>query len=152
MKHEWHEQIQRHVSGQSSAEEAAALQQALHEDAELRDLYLDYVNLEAALGAAAQRMTFAGYENERTATFSQPSAWSSRRSGRWLAAAAAGLILAIFLVLPKHRDPAPPHPDVAAAIASTQGAIARMSFTPPSSASLGTSPTASLLDSPGIPQ
>jgi len=53
MTNHWHEQIQRYVNGQSSAEEAAALHEALNEDAELRALYLDYMNLDAALAAAA---------------------------------------------------------------------------------------------------
>ena len=59
MKNHWHEQIQRYVNGQASAEEAAALQAALNEDAELRALYLDYMNLDVALGAAAEAATIA---------------------------------------------------------------------------------------------
>ena len=53
MKNNAHEQIQRYMNGQASTEEAAALQTALKNDADLRALYLDYMNLDVALAGAA---------------------------------------------------------------------------------------------------
>ena len=53
MNNDWHAQIQCYMNGQAGAEEVAALQAALQADAGLRALYLDYMNLDAALGAAA---------------------------------------------------------------------------------------------------
>ena len=60
MKRYWHEQIQRYVAGESTQEETIALQQALKDDAELRALYLDYLNLDVALGAAAEAEAMTG--------------------------------------------------------------------------------------------
>ena len=57
MKSHWHEQIQRYVNGLASPAEAAALQAALNQDAELRALYLDYMNLDVALSAAAEMIS-----------------------------------------------------------------------------------------------
>jgi anti-sigma factor RsiW len=57
MKNHWHEDIQQYLNGQANAEEASALQAALGEDAELRALYLDYINLDVALAAAAEAAT-----------------------------------------------------------------------------------------------
>jgi WD40 repeat protein len=53
MNARWHEQMQRFVDGQLSGEECAALEKALTEDAELRAWYVDYMNLDVALAAAA---------------------------------------------------------------------------------------------------
>ena len=45
--------VQRYADGLASAEEVAQLQAALRADAELRRSFLDYVNLDSALVAAA---------------------------------------------------------------------------------------------------
>jgi anti-sigma factor RsiW len=153
MKNDWHEQIQRYVDGKSSDQEAAALHQALTDDAALRALYLDYVNLEVALVDAAERSLLRGNEIDRTATFPNPSAAKSPRAWRWLAAAAACVALLVFVVLSsKRREPEPTRPDVAATFASTQRAIAKLSLEPASPLAWSTSPTASLLAPPPAPQ
>ena len=77
------------LNGQASAEEAAALQAALNEDAELRALYLDYMNLDVALGAAAEAATITENGMGGIATFPRSPAQSSPHYWRWLAAAAA---------------------------------------------------------------
>ena len=152
MKNHWHEQIQRHLNGQSSTEEAAALHEALNEDAELRALYLDYMNLDVALGAAAEMATIVENGTDRTTTFPQPPARLSPHYWRWLAAAAACAALVVFAMLPKHRDASRARPDIAAIIASTQSHIARLSIEPPTLFPAWASPTASLLDPPRIPE
>jgi WD40 repeat protein len=53
MTDHWHEQVRRYADGLSTAEESASLEKALVESAELRAWYLDLMNLEVALGAAA---------------------------------------------------------------------------------------------------
>ena len=53
MNTDWHDIIQRYIAGTLADEESAALQDALKADAELRALYLDYMNLDVALEAAA---------------------------------------------------------------------------------------------------
>jgi anti-sigma factor RsiW len=153
MKNDWHEQIQRYVDGKSSDQEAAALQQALTEDGELREYYLDYVNLEVALGDAAENSLLMGNEIGRTAIFPKPSAGTSSQSWGWLAAAAACVALLVFVLLSaKHREPEPTRPDFAATFASTQRAIAQLSLEPASPFAWTTSPTASLLSPPPPPQ
>ncbi len=152
MKNHWHEQIQRHLNGQSSAEEAAAMHQALSDDAELRALYVDYANLDVALGAAADKTIFGGDELDRTVNFPPARSWRSPQSWRWLAAAAACATAIAFFVLSKPRHSAPARPDIAATIASTQSAIARLSVEPVSSLPWWTSPTASLLNPPVLRQ
>jgi hypothetical protein len=152
MTHHWHEHIQRYASGQAGAEEAAALQAALNENAELRALYLDYMNLDVALSAAAEAATIAENGISGIATFPRSPAQSSPHYGRWLAAAAACLALAMIGILPRHRDPSPTRPDVAAACSRTQEAIARLSLEPPSVFPAWASPTASMLDQPPPPK
>jgi anti-sigma factor RsiW len=152
MKHHWHEQIQRYVSGQASAEEVAALQAALNEDAELRALYLDYMNLDVALGAAAEAAMGAENGMGGIATFPRSPTQSSRHYRRWLAAAAAACVaLLVFGMLPRHRNPSPTPPDVAAC-SVTQEAIERLSVEPPSVFPAWASPTASMLDQPPPPK
>src|SRR5882757_4174852 len=117
MNDQWHERIQRYVDGQSSAEEAAALEAALNEDAELRALYLDYMNLDVALGAAAEMATIVENEADKTTAF---PAQLSPHYWRWLAATAACAALAVLAMLPKHRNSSRAQPDLAATISSTQ--------------------------------
>lgn len=152
MKTHWHEHIQRYLNGQSSAEEAAALHQALNEDAELRSLYVDYANLDVALGVAAENADFTEDEFGKTLSFPTTRSRSSPRSWQWLAAAAACAALIGFFVLAKSRESAPARPDIAATIAATQSAISRLSVEPAASPSLWTSPTASLLAPPVLLQ
>ncbi len=152
MKNDWHEQIQRYAGGQASAEEAAALQAALSADAELRALYLDYMNLDVALGAAAEAATIAENGIRGIATSPRSPARSSAGYGRWLAVAAACLALAVIRMLPRHHNPSPTRPDVVAVCSRTQAAIARVSVAPPSVFPAWASPTASMLDQPPPPK
>ena len=152
MTNHWHEQIQRYVNGQSSAEEAAALHEALNEDAELRALYLDYMNLDVALGAAAEAATITEIEVGQADSFSRPFARLSSHPWRWVAAAAACAVLVMLVMLPRHRDSSRLRPDFAITISSAQSAIARLSYEPDTSLPTWMSPTASLLDQPRLPQ
>ncbi len=152
MNADWHEQIQRCMTGDATPEEIAALQAALNDDAELRALYLDYMNLDAALGAAAETAAITENETGRiTAFFPRPSARLSPRYWGWLAATAACAALIVFSMLPKHRNSVRVRPDIVAAISATESAIARLSVEPPSLFPAWASPTASLLDQPRIP-
>jgi anti-sigma factor RsiW len=153
MRNEWHEQIQRYVDGKSSDEEAASLQQALAEDAELRRTYLDYVNLDVALGDASEKWLLAERKDDRAANSPKATFEKSAGSWRWIAAAAACLALVLFVMLSnRRRAPEPARPDFAATFASTQHAIARLSLEPAPSLTWSTSPTASLLASSPAPQ
>jgi len=151
MKLTWHEQIQRYVAGESTQEETIALQQALKDDAELRALYLDYLNLDVALGAAAEAATMTGNENARMAIIPGPSAWWILHSWRWIAAAGACAALVVLTIFPRQHDTSwarPEPPDLGATLSSTQNAIARLSLEPVSSFPGWMSPTASMLRLP----
>ena len=152
MKHHWHEQIQRYVNGQAGAEEVAALQAVLNEDAELRALYLDYMNLDVALGSAADAATVTESGIGGITACPCSPAPSSPHHGRWFATAAACTAVLLLALLPGHRDPSQTCPDAAAACSSAQEAIARLSVEPPSSFPAWVSPTASMLDQPSIPK
>lgn len=95
MNHDWHDLVQRYIAGTLTDDEALALQNALKSDKDLRALYLDYMNLDVALGSHAEsRMAV----NE---ILTSPMAGEISRSTRWLswrplAAAAAGLVLGMF--------------------------------------------------------
>jgi anti-sigma factor RsiW len=144
LKSHWHEQIQRYINGLASPAEAAALQAALSGDAELRALYLDYMNLDAALSATAETMTFTENGRNGIATFPGPHLGSSPLHWRWLAAAATCAALIILVLLPRHRISSRARLDVAA-ISSTQSAIERLSVQPPPLIPDWASPTASML-------
>jgi anti-sigma factor RsiW len=153
MKPHWHESIQQYVDGQSSAEEAAALLKGLNEDAELRALYLDYINLDMALGAMADVAAVNENSPKRITSLHEAYAGSSPHYWRWAAAAAAAIaVLIVFAMLPRVSKPLRTGQDVAAAIASSQGAIARLSFDTTSALPAWMSPTASLLEPPTVPQ
>ena len=76
------------------------------------------------------------------------------RSGRRLmpALAAGVALLLVIVVIFTRREPSRARPDIAAIIASTQSAIARLSIEPPTLFPAWASPTASLLDPPRIPE
>lgn len=152
MNTDWHEQIQRYMTGDATPEEIAALEQALKDDAELRALYLDYLNLDVALGAAAEAATITENGTGKTMTFPRPAARPSPHYWRWLGATAACAALVMSAMLLKHRDASHGHPDIVATISSTQNAIARLSIEPPSLFPAWASPTDSLLDEPRIPR
>ena len=150
MNNRWHEQIQRYVNGQASPAEAAELQVALNQDAELRALYLDYMNLDVALSAAAEMATFTERIRNRSTKLTRPFIWSLSHYWRWIVAPAAGAALVILVLLPRHRASSPAHRDVIAAIASTQSAVARLSVEPPPLFPAWASPTDSMLNQPQI--
>jgi hypothetical protein len=158
MKAHWHEQIQRCMTGDATPEEIAALQQALKDDAELRALYLDYMNLDMALGTAAEAATIAENGIGRTVELLLVPPSSCVRSryellgwGSFAAAAACAVLVLIGMLVATLR-PSRPRPDVATAINSTQSHIARLSIEPPTVGTMWASPTDSLLDEPRIPQ
>jgi hypothetical protein len=94
MNVKWHDIIQRWLAGTAAEAEAAELQEALKTDGELRTLYLEYANLDAALEIAANvasmgRASLAEFPErtkERKSTSTRP--W-------WIPAAAAAAIAAI---------------------------------------------------------
>jgi hypothetical protein len=152
MKEHWHEPIQRYVAGDSTQEETTALQQALKDDAELRALYLDYLNLDLALGAAAEAASMTGNEIAGMAINRQPSARSILHYRRWIAAAAACAALVVLTILPRHHDSTRARNDFGATFSSAQNAVAQLSFEPASSLPGWMSPTASMLQLPQTPK
>ena len=152
MKPQWHEDIQKYVDGQSSAEETATLCKALSEDAELRALYLDYMNLDMSLGALADAAVVEENGPNRITTLHEARADTPPHYWRWAAAAAAFAVLVVFERLPKASKQLPTGHDVAAVITSSQGAIARLSLDATSALPAWMSPTASLLESPRVPE
>ena len=150
MKLTWHEQIQRYVAGESTQDQTIALQQALKNDAELRALYLDYLNLDVALSAAAEAATMTGNENAWMAINPGPSSWSILHYWRWIAAVGACAVLVVLMIFPRNHDSSRARHDFDATISSTQNAIARLSFEPASSLPGWMSPTASMLQPPEI--
>jgi anti-sigma factor RsiW len=151
MKNHWHEQIQRYANGQLDAAQSAALEAALNQDAELRELYLDYMNLDVALCAAAESASIHEIGAGGIARLSPSPAQSSPRRWHWLTAAAC-VALVLMGMLHGFRKPFRKRPDVAAACASAQKAIERISVAPSSSFPEWASPTASMLDQPRIPK
>jgi ferric-dicitrate binding protein FerR (iron transport regulator) len=92
----WHDLIQRYISGTITAAETEALEQQLKTDAALRDWYLDALNLDSALEASAESAQTA---LSLPVPFSQraltPAGATSTRWFAWrpLAAAAAALLI-----------------------------------------------------------
>ena len=153
MKSHWHDTIQKYGDGQSSSEEAAALLKGLNEDAELRALYLDYMNLDMALGAMADTVTVEENGSNRITPLHEARAGSPPRYWRWAAAAAAAFAaLVVFAMLPRVPKPLRTGQDVAAAFTSSQGAVARLSFDTTTALPAWMSPTASLLEPPRVPE
>jgi anti-sigma factor RsiW len=153
MKSHWHETIQQYADGQSSAEDAAALRKGLSEDADLRALYLDYMNLDMALSAMADAAAVEENGSNRITSLHEARAGSPPHFWRWAAAAAAAFAaLVVFAMLPRVPKPLRTGQDVAAAITSSQGAIARLAFDSASALPAWMSPTASLLEPPRVPE
>jgi len=92
MNADQHDLIQRRLSGTLTEDEASVLQTALASDVELRRLYLDYMNLDAALVSKAE-----GDDAIRELITSPPTPAAPRwLQWRALTAAAAGLVLGVF--------------------------------------------------------
>ena len=95
----WHDLIQRYISGTITAAETEALEQQLKTDAALRDWYLDALNLDSALEAAAESaqtaLSLPVPSSQRALT--SAGAIATRRQGwRPLTAAAAGIVFGMF--------------------------------------------------------
>jgi hypothetical protein len=95
MNKDWHDLIQRHMAGTLDDAESDALQDALSTDAELRRLYLHYMNLDMALEAHASTANAT-----RHLLMALPDRVTPRGT-RWLSwrpltAAAAGLVIGLF--------------------------------------------------------
>lgn len=95
MSTEPHDAIQRYMSGSATREESEALQEALKNDAELRLLYLDYLNLDLALEAKAE--TTGELAEIVPITDLNPPPPSGRKSMRSLLSVAAALALLLSL-------------------------------------------------------
>jgi hypothetical protein len=150
MNDPWHDLIQRHLNGQLGAEESAALVEALNRDAELRALYLDYMNLDAALGARAETAAAAAGGETPATLRSAPAPWAWPRR-RWLAPAAAFAAVVIFGLLFERRGAAPARPDLDAVTRSARRAISHLPTGVPPAIPAWMSPTAPLLTESGYP-
>jgi hypothetical protein len=148
MRHRWHEQIQRCANGQSSAAEIAELHKALSADAELRALYLDYLNLDMALSATADAAVTVADDNARIIEDSRRIDRQPAHLWRWAAGAAACALLVILVMPSKRQHELRAQHDLAAAAESAQQAITRLPSGAPAGLPAWMSPTASLLDQP----
>ena len=95
----WHDLIQRYISGTITDAETEALEQQLKTDATLRDWYLDAVNLDSALEVTAEAAELA--LSLPVSSSQQVLAPRSSQTSRWLTwrpltAAAAGIMLGMF--------------------------------------------------------
>jgi hypothetical protein len=150
MNSHWHEQIQRHMNVQSSPEESAALCEALRRDADLRALYLDYMNLDAALGAMAEAEATAAFGTGAPATLRPAHPRLGWHRWLWLAPSAASAALVIlFGVIAEHRAASLSQPDIGELTSSARTAISRLRPAMPPSIPAWMSPTAQLLGEPG---
>ena len=138
--------IRRQFAGEATEDDLQQLEAALRDDASFRADYVRYLNLDVALGAAAQVATLRESGTGKIATFPQSSTRLSPHYVRWLAAAAACAALVVFLALPRHTKPQRAQPHIATVLSSTENRIARVSVEPPSMFPVWASPTASLLD------
>lgn len=99
MNMNWHDLIERYISGTITEAETEALEQQLKTDADLRDWYLDAVNLDSALELTAESAELAMIlpvppsHRVLTPASSHPFRWLSWRP---LTAAAAGLVIGMF--------------------------------------------------------
>jgi len=99
MNMDWHDLIQRYISGTITEAETEALEQQLKTDAALRDWYLDAVNLDSALEVSAEAAELAlslpvpPSQRVLAPASSHPSRWYSWRP---VTAAAAGIVLGMF--------------------------------------------------------
>jgi hypothetical protein len=105
------ELIGRYADGVASREEIAALEAALRKDAELRALFLSYLNLDAALAGAAPALRVA--ESRSAARF-------PRSIAGWIGFAAAALVIVALVLSQRGQTPRSdtPHPFVTLTAAS----------------------------------
>jgi hypothetical protein len=99
MNTQWHDLIQRYISGTITEAETQALEQQLKTDAALRDWYLDAVNLDSALQVTAEAAELAvslpvpASQKVLTQTPSDAFRWLAWRP---LTAAAAAMLFGMF--------------------------------------------------------
>ncbi|WP_395736698.1 glycoside hydrolase family 6 protein [Prosthecobacter sp.] len=109
MKTDWHDLIQRHISGLTTEEEDRILEAALKQDDAVARLYLRYMNLDVALEAHAVSLEAVNelLTSSDTSAPVREKRWFSRRP--LLAAAAAGLVFVFFVANLWHeaKGPAP---------------------------------------------
>lgn len=107
MNHDWHDLIQRYIAGTLPDNEALELQDALKSNKALRALYLDYMNLDVALGAHAESQAVVNkvLTSRMTGETSRALGWLSWRP---LVAAAAVMVLAAVLVWTREKTSAVP--------------------------------------------
>lgn len=98
------QRIQRYADGIATAEEVAQLQAELRKDAALRQVFLDYVHLDGALGALAAGLHGAA-EAARTEANVIPVSRRRFRPMLWLGAAAAAIVV-VAIWSPGSRGPA----------------------------------------------
>lgn len=107
MNAKWHDIIQRWMAGKAAEAEAAELQETLKTDGELRALYLDYANLDAALETAAnEALIRRASVGEFPENVNEGQASKGGRSW-WIPAAAATAIAVIsswIVFVTLHRE------------------------------------------------
>ena len=91
MKQDFHELIQRRLSGLLTEDEADALQSALRANADLRRVYLDYMNLDTALGSKA-----ASADATRELLVTPPASPPPRWILWWSLPAAAAVVIVML--------------------------------------------------------
>lgn len=106
MNAKWHDIIQRWMAGKAAEAESAELQEALKTDGELRALYLEYANLDAALETAANDASMRRASvGEFPKSAGEPQA-KTRRTW-WIPAAAAtavAVVLSWVLLVTLNRE------------------------------------------------
>jgi hypothetical protein len=92
----WHDLIQKHLAGMATQEESTALERALETDSNLRSLYLDYANLDMALGSSAEAAK--ALQNAQVIPSSSRIKESKpvKRSLRPLTTAVAGVLIGVL--------------------------------------------------------
>jgi hypothetical protein len=107
MNHDWHDLIQRYIAGTLLDNEVLALQDGLKSNKALRSLYLDYMNLDVALGSHAESRAAVNkvFTSRMTGETSRASGWLSWRP---LVAAAAVMVLAAVMVWTREKASAVP--------------------------------------------
>src|SRR4029079_8424276 len=130
-------------SGDGTEAETAELRDLLHNDPESLDAYLRFTDLHITLATRAEHAT-------KDRLVAMNSTATRPRLKHWLILATTCAALVLIGVFVSRHKTQQPQPDLSATITSTEKAIAQMpapSFSPLPS---WMSPTASMLDQPGL--
>jgi hypothetical protein len=119
MNPEWHDFIQRHMAGTMSDEEELVLQMGMKTSAQLRALYLDYMNLDVSLEAAAGAAEMTRLTRDPAP---EPAKAHVIPSWRALAALSIVILLAAAWVLHLASSPKVSVPRSIAAVKDARGA------------------------------